>query len=191
MSASDSLQFLLERSSVPSRQLLDPGPDPAQLQALLEAAIRVPDHGKLVPWRLLVMQDDNLRELGRRLATAATANHPDWPQAKHDKEAQRYATVPLMIAVVSHIDSDERIPAQEQRLSAGCVAHNLLLAAQALGFGAQWLTGWACYDPDAAQVLQLEAGEQVIAFVHIGTPARAIPPRTRPVLADVVRHWTP
>lgn len=187
----DPLHFLARRRSAPSRQLGEPGPDDATLKRLLTAAIRVPDHGKLVPWRLIILHADAKQELGRRLASMAIAKHPDMPAAKQDKERHRYAHAPLVIAVVARLDADSRIPEQEQLLSAGCVAHNLLLGAQALGFGAQWLTGWAAYDRDAAALLGLTDNEHVVGFVHIGTPAIEIPERTRPALDEVVSSWTP
>ncbi|HEX7338865.1 MAG TPA: nitroreductase [Rhodanobacteraceae bacterium] len=188
---SDPLHFLTHRQSIPSRQLGEPAPDDATLNALLEAAIRVPDHGKLAPWRLIVLRGEAKLELGRRLAAMALAKNPDLSDTKREKERVRFARAPLVIAVVSRIDPASHIPEQEQLFSAGCVAYNLLLGAQALGFGAQWLTGWAAYDRDAAKVLGLADHERVISFVHIGTPQREVPERTRPALADVVSTWAP
>src|SRR5699024_9330961 len=149
----DPLDLLARRLSVPSRQLQAPGPDAATLERLLEVAIRVPDHGKLVPWRLLVVEGDAKLELGRRLADIAVRRDPELPATKQEKERKRYTWAPLVVIVVARIDDVSRIPAQEQLLSAGCVAYNLLLGAQALGFGAQWLTGWAAYDREAARLL--------------------------------------
>ncbi|HET7268693.1 MAG TPA: nitroreductase [Oleiagrimonas sp.] len=187
----DPLHLLAERRSAPSRQLGEPGPDAATLERLLSEAVRVPDHGKLTPWRLLVLHGEAKLELGRQLAAMALTKHPDMPEAKQNKERHRYTHAPLVIAVISRRDPASRIPEQEQLLSAGCVAYNLLLAAQGLGFGAQWLTGWAAYDRDAADVLGLADDEHVIGFVHIGTPRVDIPERVRPALADVVSTWTP
>ena len=108
-----------------------------------------------------------------------------------DKDRERFNHAPLIVAVIARIEPDHpKIPAQEQLLSAGCVAYNLLLAAQALGFGAQWLTGWAAYDRDVATLLGLAALERVIAFVHIGTAQEVVPERSRPVLADIVGEWS-
>lgn len=185
------LQFLLERCSVPARQLGEPGPDAATLEHLLRAATHVPDHGKLVPWRLIVLRGDAKRELSQRLATLGAEKNPEWTEAKLKKEQRRYTFAPVVVAVVACVDPESRIPGQEQLLSAGCVAYNLLLGAQALGYGAQWLTGWACYDRDAASVLELDRHERIISFVHIGTANRDIPPRTRPPLQDVVSTWAP
>lgn len=188
---SDALNLLARRQSVPSRQLQAPGPDAATLQRLLQTAIRVPDHGKLAPWRLITAEGDAKLEMGRRLATLAARNNPDMPDAKRTKEQQRYTFAPLVIVVAARLDPDNRIPEQEQLLSAGCVAHNLLLGAQACGFGAQWLTGWAAYDREAAGILGLASDEHVVGFVHIGTPKLEVPERNRPAMDSIVNSWTP
>jgi nitroreductase len=187
-----SLDFLNARRSTPSRALGEPGPSPAQLDELIAAAIRVPDHGKLTPWRLLLIRGDTRRKFGEMLAQIHQRNEPGVADAQLIKDRERYTFAPLIIAVIARIDAAHpKIPAQEQLLSAGCVAYNLLLGAQALGFGAQWLTGWAAYDADAAALLGLRSGERVIAFVHIGTPREAMPERARPALSDIVEEWQP
>ena len=186
-----SLDTINQRRSVPSRQLAEPGPDAAQLAQLLNAAIRVPDHGKLVPFRLLTISGGARARLGEQLAALHLRNQADIAPSVLDKDRERFNHAPLIVAVIARIEPDHpKIPAQEQLLSAGCVAYNLLLGAQALGFGAQWLTGWAAYDRDAAQLLGLSAIERVIAFVHIGTAQESVPERTRPALADVVGEWS-
>lgn len=185
-----SLDSLNQRRSVPSRQLDEPGPDAAQLDQLLRAAIRVPDHGKLVPFRLLVIRGDARARLGDRLAELHLRKQADIAPSVLEKDRERFNHAPLIIAVIARIEPDHpKIPAQEQLLSAGCVAYNLLLGAQALGFGAQWLTGWAAYDRDVADLLGLSAIERIIAFVHIGTANEVAPERQRPPLADIIGEW--
>jgi nitroreductase len=185
------LDSLNERRSVPSRQLGEPGPDAAQLEQLLQAAIRVPDHGKLVPWRLLAIRGDARARLGQTLADLHARKEPDIAPSVLDKDRERFNFAPLILAVIARIEQDHpKIPAQEQLLSAGCVAYNLLLGAQALGFGAQWLTGWSAYDEDVAQLLGLGEGEHIIAFVHVGTAKEPAPERTRPTLAEVYSEWS-
>jgi len=187
----DPLDFLNQRRSVPSRQLGEPGPNPAQLEQLLQAAIRVPDHGKLVPWRLLAIRGDARARLGRAIVEIHARKEPDVAPAALDKDRERFNHAPLVLAVIARIEQDHpKIPPQEQLLSAGCVAYNLLLGAQALGFGAQWLTGWAAYDDEVARLLGLAANERVIGFMHIGSAKEAAPERTRPALADVHSEWT-
>jgi len=185
------LSLLQQRHSVPSRQLGEPAPDEATLQALLEAAIRVPDHGKLVPFRLIRLQGAAKLAFGERLATIAIRNNPDLSDAKLEKERLRYTFAPLVIAVVARLQADSKVPEIEQKLCAGNVAYNILLGAHALGYGAQWLTGWAAYDREAAGILDLADNEHVVAFVHLGTPQIEVPDRDRPALADVISTWTP
>ncbi|MEO6968747.1 MAG: nitroreductase [Rhodanobacteraceae bacterium] len=185
-----ALDFLRARHSTPARQLGEPGPDAAQQRDLLEAAIRVPDHGKLVPWRLIVLQGGDRVRYGERLADLHARFDPSVPESKLAKDRERFDGAPLVIAVIARVEDDHpKIPAQEQLLSAGCVAYNLLLGAQALGFGAQWLTGWSCYDRDAAKLLGLADDERAIAYIHIGTPSESTPERARPALDEVVGSW--
>ncbi|MCK9537733.1 nitroreductase family protein [Dokdonella sp.] len=186
-----SLEQLRQRRSVPSRLLAEPGPDATQLEQLLETAIRVPDHGRLVPYRLLLLRGAARARLGEALAHLRAGRDADLPESMLDKDRGRFTRAPLVIAVIARIDAAHpKIPAQEQLLSAGCVAYNLLLGAQALGFGAQWLTGWPAYDAQAATLLGLAPGERVIAFVHIGSVSQPAPERPRPALADLVSEWT-
>ena len=188
---SAALALLQQRHSVPSRQLGEPAPDEATLHALLEAAIRVPDHGKLVPFRLIRLQGDAKLRFGEQLAAIAIRNNPDISEAKLEKERLRYTFAPLVLIVVARIDSDSKVPEIEQKLCAGNVAYNILLGAYALGYGAQWLTGWAAYDSEAAAILGLAQHEHVIGFVHLGTPQLDVPDRDRPALADLLSTWAP
>jgi nitroreductase len=186
----NSLDFLEGRRSQPSRQLGEPGPTPEQLERLLTAAIRVPDHGKLTPWRLLLIQGEDRARLGAALAEIHLRVDPDVPPAVVQKDRDRFNFAPLIVAVIARVEPNHpKVPEQEQVLSAGYVAYNLLLGAQALGFGAQILTGWAAYDRDVAQLLGLGGNERIIAFVHIGTAHEHAPERIRPALADVVSGW--
>ncbi|MBS0515876.1 MAG: nitroreductase [Proteobacteria bacterium] len=182
-----TLDFLNSRLSVPSRQLGEPGPTPEQCDQLLAAAIRAPDHGKLMPTRLVLIRGEMRAKLGAALAAIHRRTDPDAPEATLEKDRERYNFAPLIVCVIVRVDEHHpKVPAQEQILSAGCVAYNLLLGAQALGYGAQWLTGWAAYDRDAAVLLGLAANERVIGFVHVGTAQKAPIEGPRPVLADVV-----
>lgn len=183
------LSLLQQRHSVPAPQLGAPAPDEATLHALLEAAIRVPDHGKLVPFRLIRLQGEAKLTFGEKLVALSARKHPDISDAKLEKDRRRYTFAPLVIVVVARIDPHSKVPAIEQQLSAGCVAHNLLLGTYALGFGAQWLTGWAAYDRDAAAILGLGENEQVTGFIHIGTPQVDVPDHDRPALADLLSTW--
>lgn len=171
-------------------RLGEPGPDSAQLAKLLEAAVRVPDHGKLAPWRLLLLQGEDKNRFGERLAKLHANIAPQTPPMKLEKERERFRAAPLVVAVIARIEENHpKVPAQEQLLSAGCVAYNLLLGAQSLGYGAQWLTGWSCYEPQAAALLGLARNENLIAYLHVGTAAEAIPDRERPSPDAVVSAW--
>ena len=185
------LAFLNARRSVPSRQLGEPAPDDATLRRLLEAAIRVPDHGKLEPFRIRVLRGEAKQAFGHKLAGLAVEANPDLSEAKREKEQRRYEYAPLVLVVSAKIDDESKTPEIEQKLSAGCVAYNILLGAQALGYGAQWLTGWAAYDRDVARFLGMKKSEHVIGFIHIGTPAMDAPERDRPAYGDIVSVWEP
>ncbi len=185
------LDLLLQRRSHPSRQLRDPGPDAAQLRALVEAALRVPDHGKLAPFRIIGVRREAGRVLGERLAAIAAGREPAASAEALDKDRSRFDRAPLCLVVVARLMEGHKIPVQEQLLSAGCVAHNLLLGAQALGFGAQWITGWPAYDREAAAQFGLATDEHAIAFIHIGTRDGDAPERPRPGFDDKYREWQP
>ena len=185
-----ALQFLRNRRSVPAAQLQSPGPTPDELRDIVATAIRVPDHGKLTPWRLVVLEGDAGARYGEALAELHARIDPGVPQAKLAKDRERFAHSPVVLAVIARIDGDHpKIPAQEQLLSAGCLGFNLLLAAQAAGFAAQWLTGWSCYDRDAARLLGLADNEHAIAYIHIGRRGYEPPERNRPDVDQVLSAW--
>ena len=186
-----ALQLLLQRLSVPSRLLGEPGPDATQLHTLLTAAVRVPDHGKLTPWRFLRIHGTARRQLGDLLAERQRERDPQAPAAVIEKDRQRFDHAPLVLAVVAMLQPGHKVPEQEQLLSAGSACFSLLLAAQALGFGAQWLTGWAAYDPVVMQRLGLAADERIVGFIHIGTPKEAAPERSRPDPMSRLTDWSP
>ena len=185
------LSLLQQRHSVPSRQLGEPAPDDATLHELLEAAIRVPDHGKLVPFRMILLRGEAKLAFGERVAAIGIRNNPQMSGAKLEKERHRYTFAPLVVAVIARMEADSKVPEIEQKLCAGNVAYNLLLGAFALGYGAQWLTGWAAYDREVAALLGLADHEHVVGFVHLGTPQIEVPDRDRPALDDLLGTWTP
>ncbi|WHZ18477.1 MAG: hypothetical protein OJF55_000626 [Rhodanobacteraceae bacterium] len=185
-----ALQFLRDRRSVPAAALQPPGPTPEQLREIVATAIRVPDHGKLAPWRLIAFTGDAGARYGEALAALHVRVDPGVPEAKLAKDRERFAHSPVVLAVVARIDEHHpKIPAQEQLLSTGCLGFNLLLAAQAAGFAAQWLTGWSCYDRDAAALLGLASNERAIAYIHIGSRGAEPPERNRPDVDAVLSAW--
>lgn len=182
-----TLDALLTRHSTPTRQLTAPGPSAAQLLAILQAAVHVPDHGKRVPFRFIQI----LGEARERLADAAEARlrerEPHAGSAVVEKLRTRFTLPPITIAVIACLGPDEKIPVSERFSSASCVAFQLLLAAHAEGFGAQWLTGWLAYDrPFLETALQLQADEQLVGTIAIGTPMQAVPERDRPDAATLL-----
>jgi nitroreductase len=181
--------FLAGRRSVPARLLGEPGPDDAAIARLLALAVRVPDHGKLEPWRFLLIRGEARTRLGAILRQRHAELDPATPAATLEKDRLRFSYAPVIVAVVARVRPDSKVPEQEQVLSAGLAAFTLLLGAQALGYGAQWLTGWAAYDRGIAEVLGLAADERIVAFVHIGTPQGEVPERPRPDPASRLSEW--
>jgi nitroreductase len=177
---------------VPARQLGEPGPDDATLARMLRSAVRVPDHGKRVPFRFLRIAGDARAVLGDALAAIALRRDPGAAAAAVDKDRQRFGHAPLVIAVVAVLDAaDAAIPEQERLLSAGCACFALLQAAQAAGFGATWLTGWPAYDDEVRALLGLGAEERIAGFIHIGTPRLEAPERERPDPQALLSDWRP
>ena len=190
MSDRPALEALLQRHSTPSRQLGAPAPDAGELELMLRAAVRVPDHGKLVPFRLLTLDDPARQALGAFLATRSAQRNPG-AEAMIDKDRQRFAHAPLVVTVIARPQPHPKVPQWEQLLTAGCVCMNLLHAAHALGYGAQWLTAWMAEDRAVAEHLGLAADERIVGFIHIGTPKLDVPERERPALASIVSAWIP
>ncbi len=183
------LDYLKTRRSVTLPFLAEPGPNPAELDEMLTIATRVPDHGKLAPWRLVTYSGDDRAIAGARLAEIAKRRNPDIEAVALEAEQQRFLPAPLTVGVISTASPHPKIPEFEQVLSAGCVAFNLVHAAFALGFAAHWVTRWYAYDEEAALMLGAKPGEKFVGFVHIGTPQTTLEDRDRPALADVVSKW--
>jgi len=191
MSLTDPLHVLDTRRSVPSKQLGEPGPDHATLLRMLASAVRVPDHGKLVPFRFIRLQGEARHALGDLLAARTLHLQPDAADAVVEKDRARFSHAPVIVTVVARLTPGHKVPEQEQLLTAGSVCFALLQAAQALGFGAQWLTGWMAYDAAVAATLGLSADERIAGFIHIGTPKMEAPERERPDPALLLTDWTP
>lgn len=189
--APDLLHALDLRRSVPAKQLTEPGPDESTLQRMLQSAVRVPDHGKRVPFRFLLLQGQARHELGERVARRGQERFPDAGPAAIEKDRSRFSHAPLVVAVIAKLGPDEKIPEFERTLTAGCVCFALLQAAQAFGYGAVWLTGWPAYDEQVAQWLELEADERIAGFIHIGTARLDAPERERPDPSELTRTWSP
>ncbi len=183
------LDLLNQRRSTPSRLLGAPAPSPTQLEAILTAAMRVPDHGALAPWRILMIKGDSRLRLGEFLAKRAVALNPEASAAALEKERMRFSCAPLILTVIASLTPSTKVPDIEQILSAGNLCFTLLQAAQALEFGAQWLSAWAAYDAAVMAHLGLHENERIVGFIHIGTPQQLVPERRRPDWKAHVSVW--
>ncbi|MCB1600507.1 MAG: nitroreductase [Lysobacterales bacterium] len=191
MTIESKLRPLTDRQSTPQRFLGLPAPTEAELRALIEAAAKVSDHGRLRPWRLLLIHGEARDALGRALVDMRKARGDEMDEALLQKDLQRFSHAPVVIAVIARLTPDHKIPEVEQLLSAAALAQNLLIGACALGYGAIWLTGWPAYDEIALRILGVEAHEKVVGFIHIGTAQGEAPPRERPSYEQLVREWRP
>jgi nitroreductase len=171
-------------------QLTEPAPDRNALNAMLRAAAKAPDHGRLHPWRFIVIEGTARDQLGEVLAAALRAREPGLPEAVIEKERTKPRRAPLLVVVAARIRDNKKIPAVEQIISAGAAAQNILVAAHSLGFGGFWRTGPAAYDDHIKTALGLAASDSIVGFLYLGTPAVAAPPTPAPDLAELVTEWT-
>ncbi|MCX7321442.1 MAG: nitroreductase [Hyphomicrobiales bacterium] len=186
----DTIEFLKTRRSVKPREMTGKGPSLADLETILTIGARVPDHGKLAPWRFILFEGDARKRAGNVIATVFARKHPDAPHETVEAEKQRLTEAPLVIAVVSSLKQHPKVPAWEQELSAGASCMNIVAAATALGYGANWLSGWVAYDRDVLSGLGLDANEKLAGFIHIGGKSdREIQDRPRPDLKDLVTRF--
>lgn len=185
-----ALDLLLRRRSVSANSLSEPGPNEEQLRQILTAASRVPDHKKLAPWRFILFQGEARKEFGAVLAEACRLEEKEPSAFRLETEAARFLRAPIVIAVISRVVPNPAAPEWEQTLSAGAACQNTILAATALGFGAQWITEWYGYSETVRHALKLAPNERVAGFVYIGTAKEKPDERERPKLADIVSAWT-
>jgi nitroreductase len=187
------LDMLERRRSVTPLRLAEPGPNAQELRRLLAIALRVPDHGALKPWRLILVQGPAREELAGKLAAAFLESDAQRQSAGADLATRKIRTMltaaPLVVIVVSRADAATHIPEWEQVLSAGAVCMNLMNAVSGLGYGAIWLSGWAAYDPAALEILGLASDEKVAGIIPIGTPIEGPQDRPRPALDEFVTVW--
>jgi nitroreductase len=185
----DALDLLRTRRSVKPADLSAPGPSAAEIETLLGIASRVPDHGKLAPWRFIVFAGDARLKAGEQIARAFQADHPEAKPEDVAFERNRLARAPLVVGVVSRAGPHVKIPEWEQVLSAGAAAMNLVNASYALGYAASWITEWYAYDRRVLTALGVSAQERLVGFVHIGRPLRPPEERRRPALAEIVTRY--
>jgi nitroreductase len=183
---SNALEILKTRTSPKAADLVAPAPSEAQLHEILTIAARVPDHGMMKPWRFIVLPKETRAPLVEKLTANFRAGNPNASDAEVDKQRLRFGGSPLIVTVVCKIAPNPKVPEIEQLLSAGAACMNLLNAAHATGFGANWLTGWAAFDKSSKKLFGLADNEQIVGFIHIGTAKGEIFQRPRPDLAQIV-----
>lgn len=185
----DALELLKNRRSVKPMELAGPGPTASEIDTLLKIASRVPDHGKLAPWRFILFEGNARSTAGEAIASAFRADRPDATPDQIEFERKRLARAPLVIAVVSRAGPHVKIPEWEQQLSAGASAMSLVIAAHAMGYAASWITEWYAYDRRVLGALGIGANERIAGFVHIGRPAKPPEDRDRPKLEAIVTRF--
>jgi len=188
---SDALKLLTTRRSFKAAELGEPGPSAVEIDTLLTIASRVPDHGKLTPWRFIVFEGEARRAAGAVIAATFRKKYPDAKPEQVEAERGRLLRAPLVIAVVSRAAPHVKIPEWEQQLSAGASAMSLVLAAHAMGYAASWITEWYAYDRRVLDKLGVAPNERVAGFVHIGRAVRPPEDRDRPKLDTIVSYFTP
>lgn len=180
---------LLTRRSTPLKNMGDKGPDKNQIEQILQAAVRVPDHNKLAPWWFVVFEGENRKKFGGILKQAYLLEDPEASPAKLELESERLFRAPVVIAVISRL-KEGKAPQWEQMLSAGACCYNLCLAANALGFGTNWLTEWYSFNPIVHKALGMDERDNIAGFIYIGEQAEKPEERDRPSLPDIVNHWS-
>jgi nitroreductase len=184
-----TIDLLLTRRSVPPRLLATPAPTPAEIRTLITIASRVPDHGRVVPWRFVVIGPGGGARLGSMIADTFSTDHPDASPEALEIERCRLLRAPLVIAVISSTREHPKAPEWEQILSAGAAAMSLVIAANAMGYGANWHTEWYAYDRRIMRELGVVDNERIAGFVHIGTAIERPGDRPRPLLDDVTVEY--
>ena len=185
----ETLDLLQSRRSVKARQMVDPGPAGEALENILQAGLRVPDHGKLGPWQFIVVEGDARQKLGAKIASCYREEDDKPSESVARMMAEFPAQAPVLVVVASCLKDRKPIPEWEQILSAGAACQNMLVAAHAQGFVGQWLTGWAAYSPGVRNVLELGPDDRVAGFLFMGSHNGELSERHRAEYADVVRSW--
>lgn len=185
----DTIDVLTQRQSVGADFLTEPGPGREELRKILSAALRVPDHGRLFPWRIQVLDKAAQKELADAYVARFKALNPGARDNQLEHERKRPQRAPLLLVVSNRLEPLHKIPILEQTLSGGALCMNILNAAHALGYAANWVTGWPAFDDEIKRTLGVPPASQIIGFVHIGSPGAPPKERIRPKLEDIVSDW--
>lgn len=186
-----TIELLLTRRSVKPLTMIGPGPSDDELETILRVASRVPDHGKLAPWRFLLFKDEARMAFGRLLRERFAEIEPTANEDRLALEATRFLRAPVVVGVVSRVVPSQKAPEWEQLLSAGACCQNLLVAATALGYASNWLTEWYAYDDVISGALGLAENERMAGFIYLGSPSVPKDERERPALANICAEWSP
>lgn len=190
IAAPEALDLLLSRRSGSAKRMKGPGPSGEQIRTLIQAASRVPDHGKLTPWGFLIFKDDARNRFGELLVRALKQTEPNAADERITQERGRFLRAPVVVGVVSRVREGTPIPEWEQTLSAGAACQTLCIAAHAMGFVANWITEWYAYHPAVREGLGLKAGERIAGFIYVGHPSEPLEERPRPPYESIAREWT-
>ena len=186
---SSPLNFLKTRKSGSVKALGPPGPSTAQITEILEIAVRVPDHGKLAPWRFVLFEGVARADIGKIFAERWKVLHPDYNEESIAFQRGLFMRAPVVIAVVSKAAPHVKIPEWEQLLSSAAVCYNMVLAATAMGFDAQWQTDWVAYDKETSAAIGLKGSERVSGIICIGTTTAPLEDRPRPDPQALLTRW--
>lgn len=185
-----TLDLLATRRSVKPAALAEPGPTPAQLDQILTIAARVPDHKKVEPWRFIVFEGEARARFGEAIAEACKAEDKMPPsETRLETERTRLLRAPTVVCVISRVVETPGAPEIEQVLSCGAACQSLVIAANAMGFGTNWITEWIAFSPRVKSALGLAANERIAGFIYIGTAKERQPDRERPNLSKIVTRW--
>lgn len=188
--ASPIIDFMLARTSAPIHELKEPGPSDDEIALMIRVASRVPDHGRLEPWRFILYRGKAREDVGVALAALAESREGPLAEGRRNQELTRFSRAPLVIGVVSSPKNHPKIPQWEMFLSAGAAAMNLEMAANALGFGSNWITNWYSDTEEGRRILGLAPQERVVGFIHIGTHEGQLVDRPRPDIATLYTDYS-
>lgn len=183
----EALQLLQSRNSAP--KLTEPGPGPAEMEQIFASALRAPDHAWLRPWRFLVVSGERREALGQVFAAALQARNPEADEAALAKAANAPLRAPTLVVVITRLSEHPKVPPVEQRQSAACAAHAILLATEACGYAGIWRTGDAAFDPAVQQSLGLADNEEITGYLYLGTRQGGAKPLPQLAIADFVSRW--
>ena len=188
----EAIDLLIERRSVVAKNMTEPGPSADELEKILQAGLRVPDHGRIFPWRIQVLDKQGQAALGDVFADSFKRDNPDATDEDVEFERMRPQRAPVFLAITAYLNHERaaKVPLMEQKLSGGALCQNILNASHAMGYVAQWLTEWPSYHPDVRRALGHSENTEIIGFMYIGTAAEPPTERKRAELADVVSNWS-